>query len=102
ILASFAIIFCLSKTKRAPQRCAFSKPQAISHKLSATSYQPQATSQQLDRHDPHFLLHLGRIHHDDGIPGTPIQEAPIRPLADALLASNAQDRVDLDAPERRM
>jgi hypothetical protein len=54
------------------------------------------------RHRSDFFFHFHRINHHDGIPRTPIQEAPIRTLAEALLAANAQDRINLDAPKRRI
>jgi len=52
------------------------------------------------RHRSDFFFHFHCIHHHDGIPRTPIQEAPVRPLAQALLAPNAQDWINLDAPKR--
>src|SRR5260221_10611413 len=35
--------------------------------------------------------------HRDGVPRAAIQEASVRPLTDALLASDAQNRIDLNA-----
>lgn len=55
-----------------------------------------------NRHHSDFLLDLGRIHHRNCIPGTAVEETSIWTLADALLASDAEDRVHLNPPERRM
>src|SRR5437899_49464 len=56
----------------------------------------------LNRHHPDFFFHFGRIHHRDGIPRAAIEEASIRPFADALLAADAENRINLNAPKRRM
>ena len=54
------------------------------------------------RHRADFFFDFNGIHHHDGVPGTAVQETAVRTLAEALLAANAQDRVNLDAPERRI
>ena len=56
----------------------------------------------LNRHRSHFLLHLSRVDHYNRIPRASVQEAPIRPFAKALLASNAKNGIDLNASEWRM
>src|SRR5713101_1844004 len=56
----------------------------------------------LKRHGPDYLLYFPNVHHDDGVPRAAVQEAAVRTFADTLLAPDAQDRVHLDAPERRM
>src|SRR5262249_18896729 len=53
-------------------------------------------------HRPNGLFHFCRIHHDDGVPRTAIQEAAVRSFADTLLATDTQNRIHLDAAERRM
>src|SRR6267143_2936548 len=53
------------------------------------------------RHRSDFFFDLGNIDHNDGVPRAAIQEAAVRALAEALLAPDALEGVDLDAPERR-
>ena len=53
-------------------------------------------------HGADFFFHFGRIHHDDGVPGAAIEEATVRALAQALLAPDAENRIDLNASEWRM
>ncbi len=40
--------------------------------------------------------------HLDGVPGAAVKERAIRPFAGALLAANAEIRINLDAAEGRM
>ena len=54
------------------------------------------------RHRADFFFDFRGIHHDDRVPRAAIEEAAIRAFAEALLAPDAQNRVDLDAPERRI
>src|SRR5882762_4944461 len=54
------------------------------------------------RHWADFFFNFGDIDHDDGVPRAAIQEAAVRTLAEALLAPNALDGINLDAPERRI
>src|SRR5579864_8784249 len=61
-----------------------------------------AWNRALNRHRSHFLLHLSRVYHNNGVPRAPIQEASIRPLADALLAADAENRIYLNSPKRRI
>ena len=63
---------------------------------------PEAPKPGLNRHRPNFFFHFDRVDHHNGIPGAPVQEAPIRPLAQALLATNAKNRIHLNPSERRM
>src|SRR6266566_377985 len=53
-------------------------------------------------HGAAFFFPRGRIHHDDGVPGAAIEEATVRALAKALLAPDAEKRVDLNASEGRV
>src|SRR5258708_19426651 len=54
------------------------------------------------RHRADFFFHFGDIHHHDGVPRAAIEEAAVGAFAEALLAADALDRVNLDAPERRI
>ena len=54
------------------------------------------------RHGADFFFDFGGIDHDDGVPRAAIQEAAVRAFAEALLAADAKNRIDLDAPERRI
>src|SRR6266481_4714944 len=54
------------------------------------------------RHRADFFFHCGDIDHDDGVPRAAIQEAAVGAFAEALLAADALDGVNLDAPERRI
>src|SRR2546430_6328098 len=54
------------------------------------------------RHGADFLFHFGGIHHHDGVPWAAVQEAAVGALAEALLAADAQNGINLDAPERRI
>ncbi len=56
----------------------------------------------LDRHRSHFFFHFNGIDHHDGVPRTTIEEAAVRPFAEALLAPDAKDGVNLDAAKRWM
>src|SRR5260370_28767965 len=47
------------------------------------------------RHRADFFFHFGDIDHYDGIPRTAIQEAPVRAFAEALLAPELLEWVDL-------
>lgn len=60
------------------------------------------TRQDLVRHRPDFFFDFRDIHHDDGIPRAAVQEAAVRTFTEALLAADAQNRINLDAPERRV
>lgn len=81
------------------------------YKVSGLSKDPGTRAQGLEAgiqerqsncHHPDFLLDLGCIHHRDCIPGTAVQETAIWTFADALFASDAEDRVHLNPPERRI
>src|SRR6266852_2034458 len=54
------------------------------------------------RHRADFFFDFRDIHHDDGVPRTAIQEAAVGAFAEALLAADALEGVNLDAPERRI
>jgi hypothetical protein len=51
---------------------------------------------------PDFFFHFHGIDHDDRVPGTTIEEAAVRPLAQAFLAADAENGIDRDAAKRRM
>src|ERR1700757_3143422 len=53
----------------------------------------------LVRHRADFLFHFRSVHHDNGVPGASVEETPLRPFAETLFASDAQERVYLDAAE---
>src|SRR6267143_1244777 len=53
------------------------------------------------RHRADFFFDFRDIDHDDGVPRTAIKEAAIGALAKALLAADAENRVNLDAAKRR-
>src|SRR2546428_13927678 len=53
-------------------------------------------------HRADFFFDFGGVHHDDGVPRAAIQEAAVRPLAEALFAADTENRINLDAPERRI
>src|SRR5947199_9987648 len=53
-----------------------------------------------ERHHPDFCFQFGRIHYRAGIPRAAIEEASIRSFAVALLAADAQDRVNLNGATR--
>src|SRR5713226_666620 len=54
------------------------------------------------RHRSYNFFHFRDVHHHDGVPRAAIQEASVRSLADALLASDAQNRIHLDASKRKI
>jgi len=56
----------------------------------------------LDRHYADFLLYFSGVDHGDGIPGATVEEAAVGAFADALLASDAKDGVDLNTSEGRI
>src|ERR1700727_985440 len=56
----------------------------------------------LDRHWPDFFFHLNRVDHCNGVPGAAVEEATVGAFAQAFLAADAEDRVDLNAAERRI
>src|SRR5260370_1458566 len=63
------------------------------------------TQQNLDRsirHRSNHFFHFRDVHHHDGVPRTAVQEASVRALAEALLASETQDGIHVDAPKRIM
>ena len=62
----------------------------------------RADGQQLNGHDADFFFDIGSLDHGDRVPGAAVEEAAIRPFADALLAANAEDRVHLNAAKRWM
>src|SRR5215470_11347918 len=53
-------------------------------------------------HGADFFFHFGSVHHDDGVPGAAVQEAAVRALAETLLATDAKDRINLNAAEGRV
>ena len=55
----------------------------------------------LNRHRSDFFFHLNRVDHNDGVPGAAVEEAAVRTFAEALLAPDAKNGIDRDAPERR-
>src|SRR6266436_8302606 len=66
-----------------------------------TTHRSRVTSHCLSiRHRSYNFFHFRDVHHHDGVPRAAIQEASVRSLADALLASDAQNRIHLDAPKR--
>ena len=52
----------------------------------------------LKRHYSNFFFHLNRIDHHNCVPGTSVEERPLRALAGALVTADAQNRIDLDPP----
>src|ERR1035438_8571760 len=48
------------------------------------------------------ILHLFYSYRFSGVPGSAIQKSSVRTLAGALLAADAEDRIDLDTAERQM
>src|SRR6267378_1898475 len=54
------------------------------------------------RHRSDDFLHFRDVHHHDSVPRAAIEEASIRSLAHALLASDAKNGVHVDASERRI
>src|SRR5437868_1353756 len=52
-----------------------------------------------NRHHANFFFHLNRVHHHDRVPRTAVEEASVRAFAEALLASDTKNRVDLDSAE---
>src|SRR2546421_9270440 len=57
---------------------------------------------QLNRHGADNFFYLSDVDHYDGVPGATVQEAAVRTFADAFLAADAQDGIDLNAAEGRM
>src|SRR5271169_3558308 len=56
-----------------------------------------------DRHlQAEANLHLFYSYHFYGVPQTAIQKSSVRTFAGALLAADAEDRIDLDTTERPM
>src|SRR4029077_586079 len=53
------------------------------------------------RHRADFFFDLHGVHHDDGVPWAAIEETAVGALAEAFLAADAQNRVNLDSPKRR-
>ena len=51
----------------------------------------------LNRHYADFFFHFRGVDHSNGIPGAAIEEAAVWAFADAFLASDAEDGVDLNA-----
>jgi hypothetical protein len=54
----------------------------------------------LDCHCADFFFDFDRVEHDDGIPGAAVKEAAVWAFAQAFLAADAENGIDLDAPER--
>src|SRR3989442_4906130 len=50
------------------------------------------------RHRADFFFHFGDIDHDDGIPRAAVQEAAVGAFTEPLLAADALDGGNLDAP----
>ena len=55
-----------------------------------------------DRHHADFFFHFGGLDHDDSVPWAAVEETAVGAFAEALLASDAKDGIDLDAPEGRI
>src|SRR5919108_3327385 len=53
-------------------------------------------------HRADFFFHFRGFHHDDGVPGAAVEEAPVGTLTEALLATDAKNRINLNAAEGRM
>ena len=53
-------------------------------------------------HGADFFFDRSGVHHDDGVPRTPVEEAAIGAFAEALFATDAEDGIDLDAAKGRM
>ena len=53
----------------------------------------------LNRHNPDFFFDVGGFDHGDGVPGAAIEETAFGAFADAFLAADTEDRIDLDAAE---
>ncbi len=81
-----------------------STPEIRKRALWARAFQKMSLSEPhpLIGHWPDFFFYFSDIDHHDGVPGTAIQEAPVRTFAEALLAANAQKRVNLNPSERRI
>jgi len=54
------------------------------------------------RHYSDFLFHLCCVHHHNRVPRAAVEEGTFRTLAGALVAADAENRVDLDATKRRI
>lgn len=57
---------------------------------------------ELVAHRANFLFHFRNVDHDDCVPRASVQESSLGTLAEAFLAADAEDGVDLDAAERWM
>jgi len=55
-----------------------------------------------NRHYTDFLFYFDGIDHHNRIPGTAVEEASVRPFAEAFLAANTENGVDLNSAERWM
>ena len=53
-------------------------------------------------HGADFFFHFGCFEHDDRIPRAAVEESPLWPLTEALLTSDAEKRIYLDAAKRGM
>jgi hypothetical protein len=58
--------------------------------------------QKSNRHHADFLFYFDSIDHHDRIPGAAVEEATVRPFAEALLAADAKYGIDLNSAERRV
>ena len=58
--------------------------------------------QKSNRHYADFLFYFDGIDHYNRIPGTAVEEASVRPFADAFFTANAKYGVDLNSAERRV
>src|SRR6266700_6275716 len=54
------------------------------------------------RHRADFFFHFRDVHHHDGVPRAAVQEAAVGAFAEAFLAPEALEGINLDAPERRI
>src|SRR5262249_4081586 len=57
---------------------------------------------ELVRHCANGFFHYSRIHHHDRVPWTAIQKTAVWAFADALLATDTQNRIHLNAAKREM
>jgi len=53
-------------------------------------------------HRPDFFFHFRNVHHDNRVPRASVEEGSLWTLTEALLTSDAEERVYLDAAVRWM